>query len=205
MDFAPTSALPSPSVTQAVVPLAMPRRHRTTRVEYAKFAAQDGPLRPRTELIAGEIIDMTPQGHRHARAIIRLNHLLVEALARRYEIRPQMPMGLRDDTELEPDLCVTAFPEAVDTDHPATALLVIEVAVSFIDYDREVKLRLYASAQVAEYWIVDVAAQHIEVYCDPQGTTYASKRTWRAGEVIQSAAIAELAVPVAQVFSARPG
>ena len=54
-------------------------------------------------------------------------------------------------------------------EHPNTAQLVIEVAISALHYDREYKLPLYASARVPEYWIVDAEANTVEVYTKPKG------------------------------------
>jgi Uma2 family endonuclease len=40
---------------------------------------------------------------------------------------------------------------------PADIIVVIEIAASSIQYDREVKVPLYASAGISEYWPVDRA------------------------------------------------
>jgi len=50
--------------------------------------------------------------------------------------------------------------------HPAGAFLVIEVAETSLDYDRETKAPLYAASGVMEYWIVDVAARRVEVHAN---------------------------------------
>lgn len=50
---------------------------------------------------------------------------------------------------------------------PSDVLLLIEVADTSLDKDREIKLPLYARSAVPEVWIVDLAADVIEVYRDP--------------------------------------
>lgn len=50
---------------------------------------------------------------------------------------------------------------------PSAALLVIEVAVSSLHYDREVKASLYARAGVVEYWIVDLEGEALERFSQP--------------------------------------
>jgi Uma2 family endonuclease len=40
---------------------------------------------------------------------------------------------------------------------------VIEVAESSLAYDRSTKQRLYAETRIPEYWVVDCAAEAIEV------------------------------------------
>jgi Uma2 family endonuclease len=51
-------------------------------------------------------------------------------------------------------------------------LLLIEVADTSLGYDRTVKLRLYAEVGVPEYWIVDVAAEAVEVHRGPSAEGY---------------------------------
>jgi Uma2 family endonuclease len=47
------------------------------------------------------------------------------------------------------------------------ALLVVEVADTSLAYDRSTKLRLYAQAGIPEYWVVDCAAETVEVHRGP--------------------------------------
>ena len=51
-------------------------------------------------------------------------------------------------------------------------VLLIEVAETSLRYDRSVKLRLYAEAGIQEYWIVDCAAESVEIYRAPEGDGY---------------------------------
>ena len=51
--------------------------------------------------------------------------------------------------------------------HAEDALLLIEVAESSLAYDRSTKLRLYAAAGIPEYWVVDCAAESVEVHRTP--------------------------------------
>jgi Uma2 family endonuclease len=52
---------------------------------------------------------------------------------------------------------------------PATGdvLLLIEVADSSLAYGRGTKLRFYAEAGIPEYWLVDTAAEAIEMHRGP--------------------------------------
>ena len=43
----------------------------------------------------------------------------------------------------------------------------IEVAETSLAYDRSTKLRLYAEARIPEYWVVDCAAETVEVHRGP--------------------------------------
>ncbi len=89
-----------------------------------------------------------------------------------------------------------------DTDfiksHPHTAELVIEVAVSSAELDRE-NATLYAEAGVTEYWIVLGSAKQIEVYHRPQAGVYQEKRTLGIDDVLKCAGV-PIQIRVADIF-----
>lgn len=169
------------------------------RREYDRLVADGAFADECLELLRGQIISMSPQGARHAAVIRKLNMLLAPALAGRADVQIQSPLALSDESEPEPDVAVVDPGDYAD-DHPHTAHLVIEVAESSQDTDRNVKTPLYAAAGIAEYWIVDVPAQHVEVYLEPAGTLYQRKATYRREDTIQPARYPELTVPVADIL-----
>ena len=76
-------------------------------------------------------------------------------------------MVLAEDTKPQPDLAIRRLRAVPCKDREAFAedvLLLIEVADTSLRYDRSPKLRLYAEAGVAEYWLVDCATESIEVF-----------------------------------------
>lgn len=151
-------------------------RRLFTREEYHRMA-EVGILKcgERVELIRGEIIEMSPQGRRHRAFIDNLTQLLATGLAGRAIVSIQMPIVLTDDTEPEPDVQLLRRRAVPYKDREASAddvLLLIEVGVSSLAYDRSTKLRLYAAAGIPEYWVVDAVAESIEVYRTPQGDGY---------------------------------
>jgi Uma2 family endonuclease len=144
------------------------RRRRFTRKEYSHMAEVGilGP-RDRVELIRGEIIEMSPIGRRHAAFVDNLTRLLVLRLGDSAIVRVQGAVALADDTEPQPDLAVLrrgAVPYKLRDAWAEDALLVIEVAESSLAYDRSTKMRLYAEAGIPEYWVVDCAAETVEVH-----------------------------------------
>lgn len=142
----------------------------------------------RVELLEGVLVDMSPQSAGHAFVIQTLNLALARALPRGFVVRPQLPLTLASgESEPEPDLAVVRATDATSSErHPATALLVVEVAAESLAKDQTVKARLYARAGIPEYWIVDVAARAVEVRRDPD----AEAGTW--GSVARLTAPAEL-------------
>lgn len=174
-----------------------------TTSEYHRMA-QNGILSEddRVELIEGEILEMTPIGSHHASRVDRLNALFSERLGARAIVRVQNPIHISAHSEPQSDLALLeprddfyaeAHPE------PEDVLLVVEVAETSADFDREVKLPLYARAGIPETWLLDLAADCIEAFKpSPQG--YGEiRRLWR-GQVIAPRAFPEVELAVADIL-----
>ena len=124
------------------------RRYRFTTTEYDRMA-EAGVLGEddRVELIEGEILEMSPMGRRHAACVDRLTRLLVRGVGDAAIVRVQNPIVLSDHNEPQPDLALLR--PRVDfytAEHPGPedALLVVEVSDSSVEYDRQIKVPLYA-------------------------------------------------------------
>ena len=136
----------------------------------------------RVELIEGKIIQMAAIGSRHAACVKRLNKLLVHVVGDSGIVGTQDPVLLPDRSEPEPDLTVLRPREdfyAESHPVPEDVLLLIEVSDTSLEFDREVKLPLYARAGIPEVWIVDLQNSEIVTYSRPEGSDY--KQTERAG------------------------
>jgi Uma2 family endonuclease len=131
----------------------------------------------RVELIEGEILRMAAVGSRHAACVKRLNALLVGLVGGTAIVAVQDPIRLDYRSEPEPDIALLEPREdfyAGGHPTPDDVFLLIEVADTSLEYDREVKLPLYATAGIAETWLVDLDAQTIESYARPENGVYAS-------------------------------
>ena len=129
----------------------------------------------RIELINGEITTMSPIGRKHATCVARLNAILTNRLFGKAIIWPQNSIRLNDNSEPQPDIAILKFrddfyEEGLPT--PEDILLIIEVADSSIDYDREVKAPLYGLAGIPEMWLFDVNKKEIEGYSQPSANGY---------------------------------
>ena len=82
------------------------------------------------------------------------------------------------------------------TSHPATALLVVEVADTSLAEDRLTKAPIYAGAGVAECWIVNLRASCIEVRRSPNPARrrYESVTTCAHGDRIELVALPGVSV-----------
>ena len=151
----------------------------------------------RLQLIDGEIIEMSPQKSPHATAVNLAQNVLMAAFGPDYSVRVQLPLGLGDRSEPEPDVAVAAgSPRRYAGAHPTEAVLVVEVSDSTLAFDRGAKLRLYARHGLPEYWIVNLVDAVLEVYRDPAGDTYRAKQTHGRGERLAPGARPEAAVAV---------
>jgi Uma2 family endonuclease len=142
----------------------------------------------RVELIEGEIVEMTPIGSQHWGHVERLNWLLSQKLdLREVIIATQNSVTLSPYSEPEPDIAVVRFREDFYTiRHPSPdeILLIIEVADSSLEYDRLIKMPVYAHAQVPEAWIVNLSDRVIEVFRDPTDSGYKSSFIAQSDEVL---------------------
>ena len=143
----------------------------------------------RIELIHGEIIQMSPIGNTHSAIVRRLNALLSPRVAPQAIIDVQNPVRIGEHSEPEPDITVLPFREdyyASTGVTPADVLLLIEVSDTTLRQDRAIKLPLYASAGIAEVWIIDVGQQQLEVYRQPHEGRYQSLDTLTRQDTVQA-------------------
>ncbi len=157
----------------------------------------------RVELVEGEIINMSPIGERHAACVDALAELLRELLGRTVNIRVQNPIRLDDYSEPQPDIAILKRREDFYRHahpRPEDVLLLIEVSDSTLEYDRQIKLPLYARAGVPEVWIINLVEEVIETHSQPSGDTYQTAGRFARGEVVQSSAVEALRVEASFVL-----
>lgn len=175
-------------------------KRRFTADDYQRMG-QTGILssEDRVELIDGEVVAMSPIGPRHSACIDRATRALVILLGDKAIVRIQSSVRLNRYNEPEPDV-VLLQPQAdfyaSRLPGPADILLVIEVAESSLDYDREVKAPLYAGSGVPEYWIVDLNSNQLVCYSDPAGGAYRTPRHHRRGESVTPVLLPESSIVV---------
>jgi len=170
-----------------------------TRAEYERLT-QLGLLAEdeRVELIQGEIVAMSPIDPIHAIAVNQANMVLATEFGATHVVGVQNPLVAGEDSEPQPDLILisrAAFAEMKERrEHPARAVLVLEVANTSLAYDRREKGSLYALAGQPLYWIVNVVHNQLEVYSNPVpdpaapfGFSYASFQSLGRGQKVELA------------------
>ena len=147
----------------------------------------------RTLLVEGEILVMPPVNPPHQGITTIAGDVLRAAFGGGFVVREQGPYNIGAATDPLPDIAVVAgnlrdFLVA----HPARAVLIVEVSDSTLAYDRREKMSLYASAGIAEYWIININGAQIEVHrqpildeAQPHGFGYQDRTVHQGGDIIQ--------------------
>ncbi len=175
-----------------LVPITVEQFHQMIRAGIL----QDGdPI----ELIDGLLVrkDRSARGEnllthnpRHALFVSRLHRLLtLFCESAGCYLRIQLPVTLSSINAPEPDVAVVRGTEEDYADrHPGAGdlLLAIEVADSSLGSDRSTKQRLYASAAIARYWLINLPESQIEVYELPDSDSgrYASQTILKPGQTL---------------------
>lgn len=174
----PTSSRPAVSVPES---LLYARERRITVEEYhamgeAGIFSEDD----RIELLDGHLIAMPPVGPAHSHGVNDLADLFNQQLyafddppAR---VSVQNPIQLGEYGEPQPDL-VLYDPDVPRDRHirPSDVILVVEVAESSVEYDRDVKSDQYGRAGIPEYWVVNLERDAVIVFRRPEEGGYAER------------------------------
>ena len=124
------------------------------------------------ELIEGVIRSKMSKGDEHETVIEQLNALLVRALPPTACLRCQSALVLADsEPEADFAICTPARARGGKNPGPVDTFLVVEVSDTTLAFDRQDKGRMYATAGIAVYWVVNVVDRQIEVYTDPVSPT----------------------------------
>ena len=168
------------------------------------FFAED----ERVELIEGEIVQMVAKGTAHSVCNTRLYRELFKLIGEQATLRGQEPIIIPDESEPEPDLAIVQNrPDDYLETHPqpSDVLLVIEVADSYLKYDQEIKLPLYAKAGINSYWIFNLVDNYLECYSVPYQDLnnkfgYRRKLILLPNETVNLSVFPDLVLDLSQVF-----
>lgn len=159
----------------------------------AKWSVEDyhqmidaGILRDRNvELLTGEIVEMIPKTPLHYYTAKQGTEYLQTVLANQAHVRFNGPITL-SDSEPEPDIAIVRLPKSMYKDHHPYAediFWIIEVAKSSLKKDLELKLSIYAQAQIQEYWVLDLSQKQLIIFREPENNTYLSQKSINQGMI----------------------
>lgn len=142
------------------------------------------------ELLRGWITPKMPRNPPHDSTVTRLQRLFDSRLGAPWVVRPQCAVSI-GESEPEPDVAIAVGPDGrYDGHHPGAGeiRLLVEVADTSLDRDRDIKGPVYAEAGIPVYWVVNLPERQVEVYTDPTGPderpAYRARRDYRLGEAI---------------------
>ncbi len=175
-----------------------PRPYRWTVRQYHAMAEagliEEGA---RVELVAGQIVEMSPIGALHVGFTSHITTWLTLRFHERHTIIGQSPIDLDDENEPQPDVYlvpkrgdgyVTSLPTHED------AVLIVEVADSSIDYDTGDKAKDYARFGIPEYWVIDCRKREVHYFDAPAPAGYRRHLVLAEAEPLPSKLRGELAI-----------
>lgn len=155
----------------------------------------------RVELLGGEIIEMSPETPIHYTTAKQSTKYLEALLSGKADVRFNGPITL-SDSEPEPDIAIVQLPESTYKDRhpgPQDIFWIVEVAKTSLKKDIEIKLSIYATAKIQEYWVLDLSNRQVIVFRTPQDGKYLEENTFQEG-VIKPLAFADVSVCVEKLL-----
>jgi len=148
--------------------------------------------RDRLELIEGYLVAKMTQYPPHTTACELCRTAFERIIPAGWHPRSEKPLRIPSRASMpEPDLALARGEirdYAARHPEPADVALVVEVADSSLDDDRNVMARVYGGGGVALYWIVNLVDAQVEVYSVPSGPTepvgYRHCEVYRPGQDI---------------------
>ena len=162
----PTLTLPPapPTANNGPRPLAI----RWTAEQFNRMAGMGWFEGRRPFLLDGVIWEQGPMDPPHASALYLTNEAIRAIFGTGWVVRVQMPLTVDEFNDPLPDLAVVSGgPRDFATKHPSTASLVIEVSDTTLTTDITEKAERYATAGVADYWVLDLVNRRLLVRRDP--------------------------------------
>ena len=162
----------------------------------------------RVELIEGEIVEMAAMNTPHWGALILVADALRDVFKKDFFISVQSPLNMSDFSQPEPDVAViSGSPRDYSAAIPSTAALVVEISDSTLSYDRTQKAALYARAGIAEYWILNLIDNQLEIHRKPGarpdqpfGFGYLNLSFHRAGDLVSPLEAPQSSIAVADLL-----
>ncbi len=154
------------------------------------------------ELLNGIIVEMSPEGIPHASKRTKAQEYLTKLLGDTVQLRIAAPITLEDASEPEPDLAIVRRQDdQYDIHHPypADILWVIEYSQTSLEKDLGIKAEIYAAAEIAEYWIVNLNENKLVILREPVDGLYQSRQELTSGQ-LSPVAFADVVIEVASLL-----
>ncbi len=175
MVYKPTSLSTRPTIAPALLtfPWTVERYHHAIQAgvlpDGAPYELIDGQILRKDRSKTGE--DPMTIGVGHVWTVKTFGDLGVKLARLGCHMQSQSPITIAADSESEPDAAILIgtrndYRKRLPTGTDVTC--VIEVADSSLQFDRTTKQRLYATANIPQYVIINLLDRCAEVHTDPQ-------------------------------------
>jgi Uma2 family endonuclease len=157
------------------------------------------------ELIEGDFVMMAGKSIAHDNIKNALTLVLSRAVPEGLYVGIENTLQLAKDILVEPDLAVISRslfePHSRDFAQPRAEdiLLLIEVAVSSMNYDRKIKARLYARHGIREFWVIDANERVTWIHTGPSGDGWSSIVERDENETLTTSAVPGFAIRLADI------
>ena len=178
-----------------------PQLRRWTVAEFDQLGSLGCFTGRRAFLLDGAILEQGPMDPPHANALELVVDVLRAVFVTGWRFRIQTPLHLDEFNNPMPDLAIVAGRPGNHPAHPATAALVVEVSDSTLKTDLANKAERYATAGIADYWVLDLNGGVLHVFRDPQRLPASLDATaYRTHKILKSNdTVSPLAAPTATV------
>ena len=184
------SLLENPVIRNAVLRLDVEQYHRL---------CSSGIIPESTELLEGVVVEKTGKSPQHTWTVAFLGEWFRRHLQTGLTLRVEQPLTL-GNSEPEPDLAVV---EGNRDDfrlcHPASALLVVEVAITTADMNRA-KAAIYAAAGISQFLLVQPGQKQVVVFENGIDQNYSAKRSVSIGESLLLPDVCDAALQLSELF-----
>lgn len=159
-------------------------------------------------LLHGEVIEMSVN-EPHSAGVMTVADVLRAVFGAGYCVREEKALDVNTENDPEPDVVVVpgntrTYRHAPTAPDASVALIVVEEADSTLFQDTTTKAELYATAGVADYWVLDVENDRLLVFRDPQPVAgvvaYRTRLTLTAGDTVTLLAVPNVPIPVADLI-----
>ena len=147
------------------------------------------------ELLEGLILEREPMKPLHYTRVKHIYDRLLSQFENLATVYSEVPIELPNDGRPQPDIVLADIGAGeLEYTRPNQVHLLIEVADSSLERDRDFKGFLYARDGIREYWIVDLNAGNLEVYRNPNQERYENVITVKSREFIACLAFPEIKI-----------
>jgi Uma2 family endonuclease len=184
------SLLENAKIRESVLRLDVDQYHRL---------CNSGIIPERTELLEGVVVEKMGKSPLHSWTVGFLEEWFRTHLPPDLFVRVEQPLTI-GASEPEPDLAVIAGHRGQFRDqHPTTASLVVEVAITTVELDRA-KADIYSQAGVAEYLLVLPKQRQVIAYGDLSNGVYQSIQTLNKEATISLMSLCRASLDLSQLF-----